>query len=647
MNRQIQTALILALIFMMLGCEKHQEESAITASAEETPKSLSSERSADLLKTEWKGRQLIEASSGATHASGDPVWSADGRRVAFELPRTGFRKGGRPGWTMGILDISTGECLTIPLLRRPVAWRPDGKGLLAIGPGGLWGVGPNSAHRAELLAAGVFPVKLSPGGNFLLCRAITTDKGSRWMVLDRDGNSLAEVDLSEVSTSVWSKDGRQLFCGGKGIRRIDLPSGEVEELFTVEDCPKSAFPEATLPPAASPPGMGAGAPALPSWRLTPLVALEDGRLVAKITYGQTGEVFVWRRTDDGDDFESLGKIWWRGDSCVGDVESSSSFVPIGRSGLLLHWKIAAQKDRKELNGSVVMLDTATGKRLDLNLPLELYAKRSVLSPDGRSAAFVLGSDLIELDTVTGKSRTVRLPVNAMRVSFSPNGDLLAINGYLSIRGLDNGNNMPDRTGSFWLFNRQGEGVAYLPISGEPAQTTEPPVDVEVGLLVEEAQDALAAVTSNRTETEDAGARRKRLQWTSICMLYCAQRLQELGKADEADSIRKQVDGFLNKDSRAAIIEHLVKSGQWSMAYIKTHLSAEGSFHVERNLVHNRHVVRWNVEALELFDAHAEAGPLRDMISEAEIPIKAMVEALANERDRKIKDAYDRMLHQAK
>ena len=155
------------------------------------------------------------------------------------------------------------------------------------------------------------------------------------MVLDRNGDSLAEVDLSEVSTSVWSKDGRQLFCGGKEIRRIDLPSGEVEELFTVEDCPKSAFPEATLPPAASPSGTGAGSPPPPSWRLTPLVALEDGRLVAKITYGQTGEVFVWRRNDDGDDFESLGKIWWRGDSCVGDVESSSSFVPIGRSGLLI------------------------------------------------------------------------------------------------------------------------------------------------------------------------------------------------------------------------------------------------------------------------------------------------------------------------
>jgi dipeptidyl aminopeptidase/acylaminoacyl peptidase len=162
-----------------------------------------------------------------TNGSQAPLWSPDGRRIAFR----GTRKGFRNVWVKTVDGTNDERQLTHgENVQTPTSWSPDGQTLLynesnPIGGSDLWAVTVADGKVQPLVAAalGQFSAQWSPDGRWI---AYVSDEsgreevfvlpfpvtGQRWRVSTNGGGE-----------PVWSSDGRELFYRDRRqVRVVDV-----------------------------------------------------------------------------------------------------------------------------------------------------------------------------------------------------------------------------------------------------------------------------------------------------------------------------------------------------------------------------------------------------------------------------------------
>jgi len=172
-------------------------------------------------------RGTITALTSNTNGSQSPVWSPDGRRVAYR----GTRKGFRNVWVKSVDGTSEEQQLTKgDHLQTPLSWSPDGQSLLysdtdPVTGQDIWVVSPVDGTATPLVRAPQIQAEAqwSPDGLWI---AYTSDEsgrgevfvlpfpltGQRWPISTAGGNE-----------PTWSPDGRQLFYRSAGrIWAVDV-----------------------------------------------------------------------------------------------------------------------------------------------------------------------------------------------------------------------------------------------------------------------------------------------------------------------------------------------------------------------------------------------------------------------------------------
>jgi serine/threonine-protein kinase len=164
----------------------------------------------------------------------DPVWSRDGRTIAYATARGGgvigmfFQDAGGAGTAESLLIASTASGVA--------AFRPSGREVVAFltGKSGSWDIAvvPLDGDRRPRVLLGTpfneyYPA-LSPDGRWL---AYTSDESGQNEVYVRsfpDGGGKVLVSQTGGSEPVWSRDGRELFYRGFDQLRTPLVSATVE-----------------------------------------------------------------------------------------------------------------------------------------------------------------------------------------------------------------------------------------------------------------------------------------------------------------------------------------------------------------------------------------------------------------------------------
>ena len=162
----------------------------------------------------------------AVAADSDPVWSPDGRRMAFRSWQDG-----QPHLYTRRLDATTGpdEPLSLsPFDEIPTDWKQDQLVFHARGKEGgfdLWGLRTAGGTPTSLARSGFNEVdgRVSPDGRWL---AYSSDESGQWDVyLDRlpPGKQRTRVSTAGGSKAQWAEDGRALlFLRGRELMRAGL-----------------------------------------------------------------------------------------------------------------------------------------------------------------------------------------------------------------------------------------------------------------------------------------------------------------------------------------------------------------------------------------------------------------------------------------
>jgi serine/threonine protein kinase/dipeptidyl aminopeptidase/acylaminoacyl peptidase len=191
------------------------------------------------------GRGVVTMLTTNTNGSQVPVWSPDGRRIAYR----GTRKGFRNVWVKSVDGTSEEQQLTRgESVQTPLSWSPDGKNLLyydATTTSTGWdlsmvSVADGKAQSLFTAAQNQFGAQWSPDG--------------RWIAYDSNESGRDEVYVLpfpltghrwRVSTDggaepVWSHDGRELvYRGGNKLWAVDVRTSPA---FTI-GTPQALFPD--------------------------------------------------------------------------------------------------------------------------------------------------------------------------------------------------------------------------------------------------------------------------------------------------------------------------------------------------------------------------------------------------------------------
>ena len=173
------------------------------------------------------GRGSLTQLTSNTTGSQAPVWSPDGRRIAFRGTRNGYRN----VWIKSVDGTTEEQQLTRgERLQTPMSWSPDGKYLLyyetdPLRANDIWILSVADGKAEPLVAAPLSQVDAiwSPDGHWI---AYTSEEsagedvyvlpfpltGERWRISTAGG-----------ADPLWSRDGRELFyrAGGK-VMAVDI-----------------------------------------------------------------------------------------------------------------------------------------------------------------------------------------------------------------------------------------------------------------------------------------------------------------------------------------------------------------------------------------------------------------------------------------
>lgn len=213
-----------------------------------------------------KGVWLVDTRRGTStrlvESGTAPVWSPDGRRLAFSAgaPPNPF-----------VIDVAAGggprQVASFPQIAMPTAWTPDGERLLVQAPGGLFAVVVESGDAELVVESDEAPRApegaVSPDGRWLASVSRETGEAEVYVTgFPRPGRR------SRVSTDGgvgprWSPDGRALFFQS-GTRILRVPVERADDGFAAGD-PREVFAH----------------DALGTWDLAP-----EGRLLVQLATGE-------------------------------------------------------------------------------------------------------------------------------------------------------------------------------------------------------------------------------------------------------------------------------------------------------------------------------------------------------------------------
>jgi eukaryotic-like serine/threonine-protein kinase len=166
---------------------------------------------------------------------GGPVWSPDGREIAFHSNRRGSHD------VFVMPSDGSGEAELVFATEgndMPMSWSPDGRTLYCISsdllvfvagrlshvnrqPGGGWSEPFASFFGEELIG----PAEISPDNRFL---AYASDKSGIWEVYVAslpDGKGKWQVSTAGGSQPCWSRDGKELFyVRGDTLLTVPVPA---------------------------------------------------------------------------------------------------------------------------------------------------------------------------------------------------------------------------------------------------------------------------------------------------------------------------------------------------------------------------------------------------------------------------------------
>jgi Tol biopolymer transport system component len=176
-------------------------------------------------------RGVVTMLTANTNGSQAPVWSPDGKHIAYRGTRNGFRN----VWVKSVDGTGAERQLTrSESVQTPLSWSPDGKNLLyydSATSGSTWDIAAVSVADGKVQpvvtdAQRQSSAQWAPDGKWI---AYTSDEsgreevfvvpfpltGQRWRVSTNGG-----------SEAVWSPDGREIFYRGeKKLWAVDVRTG--------------------------------------------------------------------------------------------------------------------------------------------------------------------------------------------------------------------------------------------------------------------------------------------------------------------------------------------------------------------------------------------------------------------------------------
>ncbi len=179
------------------------------------PDQLSFKGDIYVMKADGTDRRRLTRSGANTLPFG-PVWSPDGKRIAFS-EITAEIKGakvtdGKAGVFLMDSDGKNRKRLTKGWGMMP-AWSPDGKRIIYTGEGRLEVVDADGKNAAQILKDGATMGSWSPDGKRLVYQSFD-GKYTRIFVANADGSKPKELikeRMSSIGSAVWSADGKRIY----------------------------------------------------------------------------------------------------------------------------------------------------------------------------------------------------------------------------------------------------------------------------------------------------------------------------------------------------------------------------------------------------------------------------------------------------
>jgi Tol biopolymer transport system component len=173
------------------------------------------------------GRGTVTAFTSGTTGSQAPVWSPDGRRIAYR----GTRKGFRNVWVKAVDGTSEEQQLTKgDHLQTPLSWSPDGRHLLyfdtdPVTGNDLWIVSLADGNAQPLVKMPLHQAEAgwSPNGRWIAYTSEEYGRGEIFVLPFPLTGQRWRISTAGGSEPVWSQDGRQLFYRNDGqIWAVDV-----------------------------------------------------------------------------------------------------------------------------------------------------------------------------------------------------------------------------------------------------------------------------------------------------------------------------------------------------------------------------------------------------------------------------------------